>query len=40
LVAGLSISAPSGRLQDTWIPRLVETAGRISEALGYEASGA
>ncbi len=35
LVAGLSISAPSGRLQDTWIKQLVSTAGRISEALGY-----
>ena len=40
LVAGLSISAPSSRLQDDWIPQLVSTAGRISEALGYEASGA
>ena len=40
LVAGLSISAPSGRLQDSWIPQLVATAGSISEALGYEASGA
>jgi DNA-binding IclR family transcriptional regulator len=38
LVAGLSISAPSSRLQDDWIPLLVSTAGRISEALGYEAS--
>lgn len=38
LVAGLSISAPSGRLQDAWIPQLVATAGSISEALGYEAS--
>lgn len=36
LVAGLSISAPSGRLQDAWIHQLVSTAGRISEALGYE----
>ncbi len=36
LVAGLSISAPSGRLQDAWIDQLVSTAGRISEALGYE----
>ena len=36
LVAGLSISAPSGRLQDAWIQQLVSTAGRISEALGYE----
>jgi len=36
LVAGLSISAPSSRLQDAWIEQLVSTAGRISEALGYE----
>lgn len=38
LVAGLSISAPSERLQDAWIPQLVATAGKISEALGYEAT--
>jgi IclR family acetate operon transcriptional repressor len=38
LVAGLSISAPSGRLEDGWIPQLVATAGKISEALGYDAS--
>jgi DNA-binding IclR family transcriptional regulator len=37
LVAGLSISAPSVRLQDTWIEQLVLTAGRISEALGHES---
>ena len=36
LVAGLSISAPSSRLQDAWIPQLVATAATISEALGYE----
>ncbi len=36
LVAGLSISAPSGRMQDSWIAQLVATASRISEALGYE----
>jgi DNA-binding IclR family transcriptional regulator len=35
-VAGLSISAPSSRLQDAWIPQLVATAATISEALGYE----
>lgn len=39
LVAGLSISAPSERLQDAWIPQLVATAGKISEALGYEIAG-
>jgi DNA-binding IclR family transcriptional regulator len=34
LVAGLSISAPSGRLEDGWLPKLKETARFISEALG------
>ena len=34
LVAGLSISAPSGRLEDGWLPKLEETARFISEALG------
>ena len=36
LVAGLSISAPSGRLDDDWLPKLQETAQTISEALGYK----
>ncbi len=39
LVAGLSISAPSGRLEDEWLPKLKETARSISEALGHKASG-
>jgi DNA-binding IclR family transcriptional regulator len=38
LVAGLSISAPSGRLEDEWLPKLKETARQISESLGYKAS--
>ena len=38
LIAGLSISAPADRLQDTWIDALVETANRISDALGFEPS--
>ncbi|NDY83067.1 IclR family transcriptional regulator [Orrella sp. NBD-18] len=38
LVAGLSISAPSDRMQDEWIARLTETANRISEALGHITS--
>jgi len=38
LVAGLSISAPAQRLQDGWIPKLVDTARSISETLGYESS--
>jgi DNA-binding IclR family transcriptional regulator len=36
LVAGLSISAPSGRLEDEWLPKLKETARTISEALGHK----
>jgi DNA-binding IclR family transcriptional regulator len=36
LVAGLSISAPSGRLEDDWLPKLKETAKTISEALGHK----
>ncbi|NVO07023.1 MAG: IclR family transcriptional regulator [Rhodoferax sp.] len=39
LVAGLSISAPSGRLEDEWLPKLKETARSISEALGHKPSG-
>jgi DNA-binding IclR family transcriptional regulator len=38
LVAGLSISAPSGRLEDEWLPKLKETAKAISEALGHKGS--
>jgi len=39
LVAGLSISAPSGRLEDEWLPKLKDTARNISEALGHKANG-
>jgi DNA-binding IclR family transcriptional regulator len=35
LVAGLSISAPADRLDEAWLPRLLETAARISAALGH-----
>lgn len=35
LIAGLSISAPSDRLQEDWLPELVYTAHRISRSLGY-----
>lgn len=38
LVAGLSISAPSGRLEDEWLPKLKETARTISEALGNKGA--
>lgn len=37
LVAGLSISAPSDRLDDGWMPKLQATADHISQALGYSA---
>ena len=35
LVAGLSVSAPSERMQDDWIEDLLSTAGRISTRLGH-----
>jgi len=35
LVAGLSISSPSGRMDDAWMPKLQETAQQISQTLGY-----
>ena len=35
LVAGLSISAPADRLDDSWLPRLQATADQISASLGY-----
>ena len=35
LVAGLSISSPADRLEESWLDRLKETAARISAALGY-----
>ncbi|MBH9553118.1 IclR family transcriptional regulator [Inhella gelatinilytica] len=38
LVAGLSISAPSDRLEESWESRLRDTAAQISTALGYRPS--
>ena len=35
LVAGLSVSAPADRLDETWSERVRETAAEISAALGY-----
>ena len=35
LVAGLSISAPSGRLEDAWLAKLKDTAQQISISLGH-----
>jgi DNA-binding IclR family transcriptional regulator len=34
-VAGLSISAPADRLDEEWLPKLQDTARKISTALGY-----
>jgi DNA-binding IclR family transcriptional regulator len=39
LVAGLSISAPADRLDESWLPKLQNTATTISSALGYKAAG-
>ena len=38
LEAGLSISAPTDRMRDEWISLLLQTAAKISEALGYEGA--
>ena len=35
LVAGLSISAPADRLEESWMERLKATAAQISASLGY-----
>ena len=35
LVAGLSISAPADRLEESWLERLQATAAQISAALGH-----
>jgi DNA-binding IclR family transcriptional regulator len=40
LVAGLSISAPTGRLDKDWLPKLQTIASEISRMLGYQTSGA
>ncbi|KQP35524.1 IclR family transcriptional regulator [Pseudorhodoferax sp. Leaf274] len=37
LVAGLSISSPADRLDESWLPKLQQTANEISAALGYHA---
>jgi IclR family transcriptional regulator, carbohydrate utilization repressor len=36
LVAGLSISAPADRLDESWLAKLQSTASNISHALGYK----
>lgn len=35
LIAGLSISSPSSRMEDHWMPHLKETAKAISKTLGF-----
>jgi DNA-binding IclR family transcriptional regulator len=35
ILAGLSISAPADRLEETWLERVRSTAAQISAALGY-----
>ncbi len=37
LVAGLSVSAPADRLEESWLERVQDTAAQISKALGYRA---
>jgi IclR family transcriptional regulator, carbohydrate utilization repressor len=39
LVAGLSISAPASRLEETWLAPLQATAQEISQTLGYNPGG-
>jgi DNA-binding IclR family transcriptional regulator len=36
LVGGLSISAPSSRMEENWLGRLQETARQISYTLGHK----
>jgi DNA-binding IclR family transcriptional regulator len=38
LVAGLSISAPADRLDESWLSKLQATAGEISAALGHRST--
>ena len=40
LVAGLSISAPADRIDESWLPKLQATANEISVALGHRPAGA
>lgn len=40
LVAGLSISAPTDRIDESWVSKLVGTATEISVALGHKAGAA
>ena len=40
LVAGLSISAPAGRLDEAWLPKLQAVVQEISRTLGYQPASA
>ncbi len=37
LLAGLSVSAPADRLEESWLERVKSTAAAISQALGYRS---
>lgn len=38
LLAGLSVSAPADRLEESWLDRVKGTAAQISQALGYRSA--
>jgi len=38
LVAGLSVSTPADRLEESWLERVQSTAAQISAALGYRGN--
>jgi DNA-binding IclR family transcriptional regulator len=38
LVAGLSVSAPADRLEESWLEKVRATAAQISAALGHRAA--
>jgi DNA-binding IclR family transcriptional regulator len=38
LVAGLSVSAPADRLEESWLERVKSTAAQISSALGHRGN--
>jgi len=40
LIAGLSVSAPADRLEESWLERVKATAGEISTALGHRIAAA
>ena len=40
LIAGLSVSAPADRLEESWLAKVETTAAQISTALGFRGQGA